>query len=356
MKCRQSFEERQVWVDISMSKITFGLALDFWSPTIPLSRHLDDYTSLLGLAEQYGFHSVWAGEGHIQEPAPNHVPCPLTVLAALARSTELRLGTGVLLLALWHPLRLAHEAALLDQISNGRLILGVGVGHPHIMHWYGISPDEAASRMDENLFLLKKLWDGVDSYQGRHVTISSRVYPEPLQAGGPPIWVGGGIRRSLERAASMGDGWFGAAEYHLDTIRSQALKYRKLVKAQGKDPSATTVCLNRATFLAESDEQANREVKDYISPMLNFYSSIGHLKDGAGKPLDPQNDYYRLIGEEFCFIGSPESCTQRIRKYVDEAGANHINFWVRFSDMPLEHARRTIVLLGESVIPQFNRK
>ena len=281
------------------------------------------------------------------------MPCHLTVLAALARSTELRLGTGVLLLALWHPLRLAHEAALLDQISEGRLILGVGVGHPHIMLRYGISPKEAAKRMDENLLALKHLWAGGDDFQGQHFTISSRVYPEPFQDGGPSIWVGGGIQRSLERAASMGDGWFGATEYHFDTIKKQASKYRELAMAQGKDATEMTVCLNRTTFLAETDEQANKEVREFISPMLEFYSSIGHLKDGTGIPLDPQSDYARLIGEEFCFVGSAETCTQRIRKYVDEAGANHINFRVRFSDMPLELARRTVVLLGESVLPHF---
>ena len=77
--------------------IKFGLALDFWSPTKPLATQFDDYESLLSLAERYGFDSVWGGEGHFREPAPGHVTSPLLVLAALARNTRMRLGTGVML-------------------------------------------------------------------------------------------------------------------------------------------------------------------------------------------------------------------------------------------------------------------
>ena len=334
--------------------IKFGLALDFWSPTKPLSRKLDDYLGLLSLGEQYGFDSVWAGEGHLQEPAPNHVPSPLLVLAALARSTRLRLGTGVTLLPLWHPLRLAHEAALLDQISEGRLILGVAIGHRELMVRYGVPPDEVATRMDEILLVLKKLWRGEDEHRGRHFNIDGRVYPGPVQPGGPPLWVGGNIRRSVERAALLGDGWYGATEYHFDAIKRQARRYREMLKARHKDRPGTTICINRVTFLAETDKRACSEAKAFITPLLNFYASIGHLKDAAGTPLEPQSDYSTLIGDEFCFVGSPESCLRSIRKYRDEADVNHINFRVSFGDMPVELATRTVMLLGESVLPQLS--
>jgi len=333
--------------------VRFGLALDFWSTTKPLDKLLDDYTTLLALGEKYGFESVWAGENRPQVPEPGHVPSPLLVLAGLAHSTRLRLGTGVMLLSIWHPLQLAYDTAMLDQISAGRLILGVGVGSPALMKRYGVPPDEAASRMDEALILLKKLWAGEEEFEGKHFHVKGRVYPGPVQPGGPPIWVGGKIRRSVERAAAYGDGWYSATQYHFELIKKQARQYRELLAARNQDPSKATVAINRTTFVADTDEQARREGKPYVSSVLNFYGQFGAIQDAQGNPLDPQTDLFETVGDEIYLAGSPETCLESIRKYRDEAGVNYFNLRVSPSNMPLELAARTITLLGERVLPHF---
>ena len=194
-------------------KIGFGLALDFWSANQPLTEHLDDYAELLELAENLGFNSVWAGENRPRQSEPGHVPSPLLVLAALANRTRLRLGTGVTLLTLWHPLRLAYDAAMLDQLSNGRFTLGVGVGAGFNMQRYGFDPAEAGSRTDETLAVLKAMWSGEKEFKGQHWNFKGGVVPEPVQPGGPPIWVGGndwplhpprrGVRIGLVRRDSV---------------------------------------------------------------------------------------------------------------------------------------------------------
>ncbi len=336
--------------------IKFGLALDFWSPVKPLARQFDDYQGLLSLAERYDFDSVWAGEGHFREPAPGHVTSPLLALAALARNTRMRLGTGVILLPLWQPLRLAQDAALLDHISQGRLTLGVAVGHRELMQRYGMHPDETATRMDEALLLLKKLWSGQQQFRGRYFNVDGGLYPGAFQPGGPPLWIGGSIRRSVERAAALGDGWYGATEYPLGAIARQAQRYRILLDAQKtENTSPATVCVNRTAFLAETHDLAHDEGQVYLQELWEFYASIGHLQDAQGVHLDPQSDYGRLTQDEFCFVGSAESCVQSIQKYRDEAGVNHINFRVTFGDMPVELAKRTVTVLGESVLPHFKR-
>lgn len=334
--------------------VRFGLALDFWSTTKPLDKLLDDYTTLLQLAEQYGFDSVWAGEHRPLAPEPGHVPSPLLVLAALARSTRLRLGTGVTLLTVWHPLRLAYDAALLDQLSAGRLILGVGVGSPPLMKRYGVPPDEASSRMDEALLLLKKLWAGEEEFQGKHVNVKGKVYPGPVQPGGPPILVGGKIRRSVERAAAYGDGWYAATQYHFQLIKKQARRYRALLADMNHDPSHARVAINRTTFVAETDEQARREGKSYVSHVLNFYGQFGAVQDSQGNPLDPKkHDLFETVGDEIYFCGSPETVRESIRTYRDETGVNQFNLRVSMANMPLELAARTVTLLGEGVLPHF---
>ena len=332
--------------------LKFGLALDFWNPTKPLSKQVDDFASLLQLAERYDFDSVWAGEGHLTQPAPNHVPSPLLMLAAIAQRTRLRLGTGVLLLPLYHPLRVAHEAAILDHLTDGRLTLGIAIGHPQLWQRYGIPANEVASRMDEALLVLKKSWLGETQYRGKHFEFDGRLYPGPVQSGGPPLWVGGNIRRSLVRAAELADGWYAATEFHFEAVKRQARRYRELLKSTNDQTAHGTVCVNRATLVAKTDRQAIEESQPYIGAMLGFYASIGHLKDAAGDSIDARN-YAALVDEEICLVGSVESCVRRIRKYRDEAGVDHINFRVAPGDMPLELARRSITLLGESVIPQI---
>lgn len=331
--------------------VHIGLALDFWSTRKPLHQHLDDYVQLLVLAERVGFESVWAGENRPSVPEPGHVPAPLLVLASLARSTRLRLGTGVLLLPLWHPLQLAYDVALLDQLSGGRFILGVGAGSRSLMKRYGIPYDEVGSRMDEAIRLLKTLWTGGDAFHGTHFDVKGRLYPEPLQSGGPPIWVGGKIRRSVERAAMLADGWYAATQYHFQLIKTQIERYRGFLMAHGRDTASAVVAMNRVTFVAETDEQARREGKSYISQVLHFYAQFGMIHDAAGRPLDPHcEDLFEAVGDDIYFCGSPQTVLQSMRKYR-AAGVTHFNLRICPSDMPPALATRTVTLLGEQVLP-----
>src|SRR5439155_13024656 len=110
------------------TSMKFGMALDFATPVRSLDQQLDRYMELIRLAERYGFDSLTAGEGYATRPDWGHVSSPLLVLAALAPRTSLRLGTSVTLLPAWNPLKLAYDAAVTDQLTSGRLILGIGLG------------------------------------------------------------------------------------------------------------------------------------------------------------------------------------------------------------------------------------
>lgn len=332
--------------------IEFGLALDFWSAEKPLSRHLDDCVELLKLAEGYGFNSVWAGEHRPQRSLPGHTPTPLMVLAALASRTSLRIGSGVTLLTLWHPLRLAYDGAILDHLSDGRFTLGVGVGAPPSMERFGVPPAEAGSRMDEGLALLKAFWSGADHYHGRHFHIDGPVVPGPVQPGGPPIFVGGTGERAVRRAVELGNAWYGATQYHFELIKRQARRYRERLAEHGADPGAATVAVNRTTFLASSDDEARREGKPFVKQVLDFYARFGSVTDAEGNALDRNADLFELVGDEIYLVGSPASCTRSIQRYVD-AGVTQFNLRVCMGDMPIALAERTVKLLGEQVLPSF---
>lgn len=330
----------------------FGLALDFWSTRKPLSEHLEDYSRLLRIAEGYGFNSVWAGENRPRALQPGHTPSPLLVLASLANRTTLRLGTGVTLLTLWQPLRLAYDGALLDQMSDGRFTLGVGVGIAPVMKRYGVPPEEAGSRMDDTMKMLKALWSGADHYEGEHFRQKGAVIPGPVQPGGPPIWVGGTVNRSIRRAVELGDAWYGATQYHFEVVRRQAQRYREALAAAGQNPETATVAVNRTAFLAPTDAQARSEGKPYVSEVLNFYAAFGAITDAAGNSLDPKTDLFERVDDEVYFAGSPERCIDSIARYVD-AGVTQFNLRVSMGDMPTELVERSIRLLGEKVLPRF---
>ncbi|MFN7948849.1 MAG: LLM class flavin-dependent oxidoreductase [Blastocatellia bacterium] len=333
--------------------IRFGLALDFWSATQPFARRLDDYAGLLKLAEGYGFNSVWAGENRPVRAEAGHVPSPFPALAALARSTSLQLGTGVALVTLQHPLQLAYDAVMLDHLTGGRFILGAGLGAPQVMKRYGVNPDDSAELMDELLASLKAMWSGADKFEGRLISIRGKVLPEPFTPGGPPVLVAGKVKRSAERAAEFGAGWYGATQYHFALIEKQAARYREKLIALGKNPDAGIVAVNRTTFVAETDEQARREGEPYVSSVLNAYGSFGAITDAEGHPLPPGTNYFAATGDEQYFCGSPETVLASIQKYV-AAGVNQFNLRISMAEMPIALAERTIRLIGERIIPHFN--
>src|ERR671939_1470803 len=95
-----------------------------------------------------------------------------------------------------HPLTLAYDGAVLDQLSGGRFVLGVGIGRPHDWARFGLERAAIGDRMDELLAALKALWSGADGFHGRLVSVEGGIAPLPRQAGGPPVWVGGAAPRA----------------------------------------------------------------------------------------------------------------------------------------------------------------
>jgi alkanesulfonate monooxygenase SsuD/methylene tetrahydromethanopterin reductase-like flavin-dependent oxidoreductase (luciferase family) len=327
--------------------IGVGLALDFWSTDRPLHRLLDEYAELVELATGLGFDSVWAGEGRQPNFQPGHVPSPLLVLAAMAGRTELRIGTGVTLLPIWDPLRLAYDGAVLDHIIGGRFILGVGLGHPPTMRRFGVEPQDAPVRMDESLAALRRLWAGEESFHGSQIHIDGGINPGPFRAGGPPIWVGGGVLRSIERAVEYGDAWYGSTPHSFSLIARQAERYRRLLAERGREPAEATVAINRTTFLAPTDHQALEDGAPFVSSIVDFYARLGML-DSPATSARAQGS----VGDEVVFVGSPRSCVASVRKYIN-VGVTHIIFRVSMGNMPPALARRTVTLLGTEVVPHF---
>jgi alkanesulfonate monooxygenase SsuD/methylene tetrahydromethanopterin reductase-like flavin-dependent oxidoreductase (luciferase family) len=184
---------------------------------LPTREHImsgrNETQSLMRLAEEAehrGFDGVWIGDSLTARPRHE----PLAMLAAVAaRVPRVRVGTAVLLPALRNPVLLAHQAATVDQIAEGRLVLGVGIARdvPNIRAEFeaaGVPFEKRVGRMMEGIGLMRALWSGepVD-WDGRWRMQKATVGPVPHRKGGPLIWGAGALPVSLERTGKHFDGW-----------------------------------------------------------------------------------------------------------------------------------------------------
>lgn len=222
---------------------------------------------LAAKAEALGFDSVWVGDSLTARPRHE----PLTLLAAIAiRAPTITLGTAVLLPVLRNPVVLAHQIATLDQISEGRLILGVGVGPdtPGVRAEHvaaGVPFERRTGAMLEGLRLCQALWSGktVD-WDGRWKVSGATLAPTPHRPGGPPLWIGGSAPRVRERAGKLFDGWVPVSP---DATQwgDHWTEIREHIQTAGREAGDVTgaVCLN----LSIDDDRAvaDRNLDAYLA-------------------------------------------------------------------------------------------
>jgi len=299
-----------------------GLALDLGSDVAAgsVADQLRAAEPLLRAAEAAGFDSVWLGESHHPRPESFHLPSPLMVLAHLAARTTLGLGTGVLLARAQHPDRLAVEAALLDQLSEGRLTLGIGLGGDALRGRFG-GPDLPGGRMlDELLVRLRELW--------RH----PEVVPGPHRPGGPPVLVGGRGPAAVRRALGLGDGWYGATNYSDRLVAAQAAAYR----AAG---CTGEVAVNRLCVVHADGGRAHR----HLDRVRAYYRDrnawdIGGV-EGDAEPL---------------LVGGPDEVRAGLERLRD-AGVTSVQLRVAPLGVPADVALQTVEAIGERVLPALSR-
>ena len=301
-------------------------------------------------AEAAGFDSVWLGEHHNN---PLLYPRPLLGLAAIAsRTRHLRLGTGVLLLPLYRPLDVAEEGAIVDVISNGRLILGVGAGYaPEEFEAFDVSMKERGSRMDEAVPLIQRLWteEGV-THAGRHYRVTNAtVAPRPVQRPRPPIWFAGWVEPAIRRAARMGDAWLGGPSATLAEVARCARVYRDARRDAGRGPAdGDDIALMRYLFVARSAVQARAIAgAPFIRAFENTYFKWPHPV--VKRP--PGDLTIERLAEDRIILGDPESCVRQLARFRDELGLSHLVCRLSVTGIPAEAARESVDLFTREVMP-----
>lgn len=314
-------------------------------------RLFDEMMAEAALAEEVGFEACMLAEHH-QSPE-GHYPRALTLAAAIgARTSRIKVGTSVLLAPLYHPVHLAEECAMVDLVTKGRLILGVGIGYAERdFAPFGVSRKERASRLEELVTFLRRAWTEESvSFAGRHHRFDDvSVVPKPLQRPHPPIWIGGDVRAGLERAGRLGDGWIGVNYQGPEAMAERARVYRASAVRHGRP---ATVAIRRDGWVAEDRAAAMR---DYGPAVASFQRFLREFDSGDAwfkvvRDMDVDDE---LTGDRL-LIGTPDDCIATARKYIETAGVDWFVMRFRHPEGPShEKVMRAIELFGREVIPKL---
>ena len=298
-------------------------------------------------AEAAGFDSVWLGEHHNN---PVLYPAPLLGLAAIAaRTRRVSLGTGVLLLPLYHPMCVAEEGAMVDMISGGRLILGVGAGYaPEEFAAFGLSVKQRGSRLDEGAALLRRLWNETNvTHHGRYYHVEDATMgPRPVQQPAPPIWFGAWTAPAIERAARLGDAWLGGPSAALSELSSCVESYRQARAELGKEPGE--IAAFRYVFVAGTTGKAFESAGDsFIQAYENMYFRWPHpiIKRPPGELT------IERLAENRIILGDPDTCVRELSRFRKELGLDHIICRFSVPGISREASMASLELFAREVMP-----
>lgn len=308
---------------------------------------------LVRLAESVGFDSVWVSEHH--GTSDGYLPSLLPFLAAAAAVTErVELGAGVVLAPLHDPIRLAEDAAVVDQLSGGRLILGLGAGwREEEFRTFGVPRAERVQRTIETVEICRRAWSGRRfSFEGRSYRYERvRVSPPPARVGGPPIYLGGYAEAAVRRAGRLADGYITD-----DVGLEQARRYLRLVeqgaREAGREPRSLGLALLQNAFVVPEGDPWLL-IRDGVRHQIGAYAAWDAGHD------TPEHDSLEPVADEeelrrWTPAGTPDDVLRTLRPLVEAFGAGrdlHLVVRLHYPGMALETAAEAIELFGREVLP-----
>jgi alkanesulfonate monooxygenase SsuD/methylene tetrahydromethanopterin reductase-like flavin-dependent oxidoreductase (luciferase family) len=311
-------------------------------------------------ADRWGLDAIWLAEIH-QQPRRSVLTAPLTVASAIAaRTRNIKIGTGVQVLPLCHPLRLAEETATIDQISKGRLLFGVGrSGNPRSYVAYGVPYSESRERFLETLAIVKQAWtQPTFSYEGTYYSFTNAsAVPQPYQKPCPPIRVAAASEETFPSLGEAGYPIFVAVRSgSLSGLAPDLAAYRQAYREAGH-PGTGEVYLRLTLHIADSDRQAQDEAEESIISGYRTLSSRLENSPNRRRAAEAQTVKtisYEEVMRDKVIIGGPQFVTDRLQQLHVELGLNGIlaelNFGAR---IPPEQMTRSLQLLCEKVMPRL---
>jgi alkanesulfonate monooxygenase SsuD/methylene tetrahydromethanopterin reductase-like flavin-dependent oxidoreductase (luciferase family) len=295
------------------------------------------------LAESLGFESVWVPEGHF-EPR-GLFAAPLLLLAAIAaRTRRIRLGTTSYLLTVRNPLRVAEDVAVLDQLSGGRVILGVGRGFRQpLFDAFGVRSGDRRARFEAALGTVLAAWRGepvAPLEAGSGAARRFAVTPPPAQTPHPPIWVAAFGPKAVTQAGRLGFPYLASPLEPLERLAENYARHRAALP-EARAAAASVVPVIRTVF-ATRDSARARAVREALAREASaaaVVSSVARRRAG-----DEPVDRWALVGE-------PAEVAERIREYRERIGMSHLIVRGAIPDVTPEELDLSLRLVAELCSP-----
>jgi len=321
---------------------------------------LKEWLDLAVESEKSGMDSFWFGETHFR-PNRSMLSSPLIGASAVAARTKtIKVGTAVQVLPLAEPLRIAEEAALVDHLSDGRLVFGVGrSSFRDSYEGFNIDYEESRGRFLESLEIIQKAWaDEPFSYQGEYYTVNNvSVVPKPFQQPGPPIRMAVESLDTFPLAGSLGLPIFIRHQMPVDQIRDLLGQYREAREKAGYS-GPNDVILQIPVYVADSRDQGINDPKASVM-QAQARRSLEQLEASANdqETVDRQRRMREGGYESFlnrAAFGTPEMVAERLQMYVDEWGITGFALDPNNGgQIPQVKVLNSVRLLMEKVAPKF---
>jgi len=317
-------------------------------------------------AEELGFDSVWLAEHHF---APyGLVGSPLIAAAAIAATTNrIRIGTAVLVVPFYNPIRLAEDCALVDQISRGRLDIGYGRGYqPAEFRRLGVPQAEARARTEEAIELMKVAWTKEQfDFDGQFWSVDgARVLPKPAQDPHPTLYQAAASIDTFRRAGETGSRILTSPNFTpLKTVKKQFAVYLKALTDAGYDPGDFDCPMLQQVFVGDTSQDAYDSARPYVEIMDRMKRALLPGADGeaiaegyeswAKITANIGESDYALRFKEGGMLGSAADIRERLSRLRDEIGVTEFICQFNFGGMPAELIRRSMRRFAEEIMPEF---
>ncbi len=346
-----------------------------WAPNSlydPVQGHelYCEYINTLAYAEELGFDGVCVNEHH--QNAYGLMPSPNVIAGALTQRTQkIKIAVIGNALPLYNPpLRVAEEFAMLDVMSNGRLMAGMVIGGGPEYFSYQIEPTTARERFREALDLIVKAWTtpGPFTWHSKHYYFQHvNPWPTPMQKPHPPIWIPGvGSQETIDFVAQRRYAYMGVPYFHIDVFRKVFAQFREACQKAGYEAHPEQMGWGVPIYVAETDKQARAEYEPSLWYFVkNLLKGIGLTPPGYTSARSAaailKNQKYFLYKQEkwadiedgvFAIVGSPETVRQKLERYQKELGVGVVLTGCQVGALPHHLARKSMELLAREVLPK----
>jgi alkanesulfonate monooxygenase SsuD/methylene tetrahydromethanopterin reductase-like flavin-dependent oxidoreductase (luciferase family) len=348
------------------------MRLAIWSTTTPRenSTHADMFRRQLDeveLAERIGIDQIWFFEHHLIPTAP--VPSPnLLIAAAAQRTSRIRFASMVNILPFRHPLLVAEEAAMLDNLTAGRFDMGLGRGlRPPEFAAFGIDQQVSREMFLESFDIIRRVWaDETFEHRGKYWTTQKNgpLSPPLVQRPHPPFLVSAQSEESLRWAAEH-DIPFAQIDSLVDSAKRDAALYRTVQTAHGH-ALAPRLYLMREIYVAESDAQARAEAHPWLLQYWDLWNRYTQFTHGGRLP--DSYDFWRkqapmlhamsfdeIVANNMVILGGPETVADAILDLADQIDLMGLALIFKLGAMPYDMVERSMCIFGEAVIPRIRR-